>query len=370
MYRVEWLELAALAGHVEEWRSLAARALEPNVFYEPEFMLAAAPVFGQGVGAMLVRTAGGRLAGLFPARIERRHGLAPMLVGWTHPFAPLGTPLVDRDDAAAVIGAWLGHLGGDRAMPATLLLPLVPADGTFAVTLKAAIAVAGRAAVSFGDHRRALFAPGAQRAGYVERAVSAGRRKELRRQRRKLAEIAPVTFSTATGADIGAALKDFLVLEAGGWKGVAGTAIVSDPAVRSFVEAAVRALAGAGRARIDRLFLNGTAIAASITLTSGDTAWCWKIAYSEGVAQSSPGVQLMLDLTESFVAAPAPVRVDSCAVADHPMIDHIWRERLPLHDLLVALRPSAVPFALTCRIEGTRRAAIAAAKALRNRLRR
>ena len=44
--RVEWRPLAELGAIAAEWRELAARALEPNVFYEPAFALAAAPVFG------------------------------------------------------------------------------------------------------------------------------------------------------------------------------------------------------------------------------------------------------------------------------------------------------------------------------------
>lgn len=367
-YRAEWCELAALENIADEWHALAIRAIEPNVFYEPEFMLAAAPLFGAGVRVMLVRSTSGRLVGLFPARIERWRGLAPMLAGWTHPFAPLGLPLVDRDDAEGVIAAWLGHLGRDRSTPGLLLMPLVPAEGAFAQALDAALVDRHHAA--FDRHQRALLAPGPHRERYVERAVSAGRRKELRRQRRRLEDIAPVTFAASTGRDIAAALKDFLVLEAGGWKGVAGTAIVNDAKVRGFVERAVGALAADGRARIDRLFLNGTAIAATITLSSGDTAWCWKIAYSEGVSRFSPGVQLALDLTESLLAQPIPVRVDSCATADHPMIDHIWSERLTLHDRLIALRPALLPFALARGIETLRRSAIAQAKTLRDRLRR
>ena len=160
------------------------------------------------------------------------------------------------------------------------------------------------------------------------------------------------------------------MLEASGWKGQAGTAIVSDPAIKAFVQRAVGALAADGQARIDRLSLNGTAIAATVTLSSGDTAWCWKIAYNEGLARSSPGVQLICELTESLLAEPQPLRVDSCASAGHPMIDHVWRERLALSDRLIALRPSAMPFALACRIETLRRSAIAAAKAVRDRLRR
>jgi CelD/BcsL family acetyltransferase involved in cellulose biosynthesis len=370
-FQAEWRGLAGLQSIAPEWHALAGRALEPNVFYEPAFALAATPVFGADAGAVLMRNTGGRLVGLFPARIERWRGvLSPMLVGWTHPFAPLGTPLIDRAEPEAVIAAWLDHLARDPAMPAQLLLPLVPERGAFAAALEAAIARGEYRSADFGRHERALLAPGAERHGYVERAISAGKRKELRRQRRRLEEIAPVTMATVTSpAGIEAALKDFLVLEASGWKGQAGSAIVSDPAVKAFVQRAVGALAADGQARIDRLSLNGIAVAATVTLSSGDTAWCWKIAYNEGLARSSPGVQLICELTESLLAAREPLRVDSCASAGHPMIDHIWRERLALGDRLIALRPSAVPFALTCRIETLRRSAIAGAKAMRDSLR-
>src|SRR3979490_3448947 len=98
-FRVEWRPLAELTRIVLEWRSLAARALAPNVFYEPAFALAAAPVLGRDGGAGLVwaRAAPLRLLGFFPARVERgRNGMAlPVLVGWAHPYGPLGTPLMD-----------------------------------------------------------------------------------------------------------------------------------------------------------------------------------------------------------------------------------------------------------------------------------
>jgi len=370
-FRTEWRGLSALVPIAAEWHALAARAVEPNVFYEPAFALAAAPVFGADAGAVLVRTAPGRLVGLFPARLERWRGLvSSMLVGWTHPFAPLGTPLVDRDEPEAVIAAWLEHLARDLVMPALLLLPLVPERGPFAKALDAVLAGKGYAQAGFGHHERALLDPGSQREGYIERAIATGKRKELRRQRRRLEDIAPVTFATVSGAgDIEAALKDFLVLEASGWKGMAGTAIVSDPAIKNFVQNAVTALAADSQARIDRLSLNGTAIAATVTLSSGDTAWCWKIAFNEGLSRSSPGVQLICDLTESLLAGPQPARVDSCASPDHPMIGHVWRERLALSDRLIALRPSPMPFSLACHIETLRRSAIAAARAMRNRIR-
>ena len=200
--------------------------------------------------------------------------------------------------------------------------------------------------------------------------MSGIKRKELRRQRRRLEDIAPVTFATVSGAgDIEAALKDFLVLEASGWKGTAGTAIVDEAPVKAFVRSAVTSLAADGHARIDRMLLDGRAIAATVTLQSGDTAWCWKIAYNEGMAKFSPGVQLICELTEQLAADRNVARTDSCATADHPMINHVWRERLTLSDRLIALKPSAMPFSVTCGLESLRRYGIATAKSLRGRIR-
>src|SRR5947209_6253684 len=111
------------------------------------------------------------------------------------------------------------------------------------------------------------------------------------------------------------------------------------------------------------------AIAARIWITSrsGDAGWFWKIAYDESFARSSPGVQLTLDLTRDLLADTVLAQTDSCATADHPMIDHLWAERLALADLLIA--PSAArvgQFRVACQLEALRRTLIATAKRVRN----
>jgi len=369
-YRVEWRTLAALQPVVEHWRSLAARALEPNVFYDPAFALAAAPVFGGRCGAVLVWTMHGRLVGLFPARKSRwRDGALPVLTGWTHPYAPLGTPLVDRDDPEPVIAAWLAHLAHDPAMPPLLMLPMLPEHGRFASALATVLTQKGIPTATFGAHRRAMLEVGDQRDPLVERLVPARKRKELQRQRRRLEDIAPVTFNMAhEHGRIGPAIEDFLVLEASGWKGVAQTAAANDPAVRRFVETAVTALAAQGQARVDRMMFGDKAIAAAITLTAGNTAWFWKTAYNEGVARFSPGVQIAYQLTPSLASLPGIARVDSCATADHPMIDHMWHDRLALCDRLIAVKATWLPFSAVRAVEALRRSAIETVKAARTRL--
>jgi CelD/BcsL family acetyltransferase involved in cellulose biosynthesis len=374
-FRVEWRPLAELTRIAAEWQSLAARALEPNVFLEPAFALAAAPVFGHDVGAGLVwsRASPCRLMGFFPARIERRrYGIAlPVLVGWTHPFGPLGTPLIDRDAGATVISAWFDHLASHPDLPRLLLMPHLPATGPVGHAFAAALAQRDGKCISLAGHQRALLAPAGTREHYLDHAVGAKKRKELRRQRKRLAEAATLVSRTISEPSaMAAALGDFLILEAAGWKGRAGTAARGQDPIRAFMERAVTGLARQGKARIALLLAGDRPIAAIVTLQSGTTAWCWKIAYDEAYARFSPGVQLLLEVTQGLLDDPGIACADSCATADHPMIDHIWRERLGLADQLVRFGPQyQLAFAAACTLERLRRTAIAGLKRLRDLVR-
>ncbi len=375
-FRVEWRPLRELQSHIPEWRSLAERAVEPNVFYEPSFALAAAPVFGRKVGAGLIwsRQAPNRLLGIFPARIEpRRYGFAPpVLVGWTHPYAPVGLPLVDASCSEAVIEAWLDYLDGEARLPKLMLLPYLPAESRVATAIDAVIAHRGGRSADYARHARALLAPCSERASYLERAIDRKKRKDLRRQRRRLADHGSISTEIACSPSaVASALEDFFSLEARGWKGRAGTAARSKAHIAQFMETAVLALAAEGKAHISRLCVGGEAVAALLTLRSGTNAWCWKIAYDERHARCSPGVQILLDATQSLLGDPGVTRADSCAAPDHPMIEHIWRERLHLADRLIAPGPaSASIFYLACTLEGARRGAVQIAKAGRDFARR
>jgi CelD/BcsL family acetyltransferase involved in cellulose biosynthesis len=368
--RTEWRALTALAPLRDEWADLASRAADPNVFYDPAFALAAVPAFGSP-GAVLVWSKPGRLIGLLPACIERRYGVISTLTGWTHPFAPFGVPLVDRDETDAAVVGFLDHVESDERLPKLAMLPFVATDSAFATALAKALPRRGGAMECFDAHQRALLAPTAERRTYVDHAVPHKKLKELRRQRRRLLDRGQLkTLIARTPDEMPRALADHLALEAAGWKGRRGSAAVQDGAVRGFMERAIAALAADGQVRIERLMQNNHPLASTITLRSGASAWFWKIAYDEDFARYSPGVQATLDLTEHLLAQPDILRVDSCATAGHPMIDHLWRERLALGDLLVAPSSAALPqLRLARHLEGLRRALIAAAKAARKGMR-
>jgi CelD/BcsL family acetyltransferase involved in cellulose biosynthesis len=369
-FAIEWRELAQLDAISEEWRELSARALVPNVFYEPAFARAAAPVFGHDTGAVLVwsGTEPRKLLGFFPARIEpRRYGLKlPVMVGWTHPFAPFGVPLVEREAAEPVLAAWLAHLADDVRFSGLLLLPFLPEEGPFATSLRTVLRRARMSNADFNRHTRALLAADGDRSAYVERGLGPRKYRELRRTVRRLCEAGAVLFTTATApADVARAIDDFIELEASGWKGEIGTAAACDDGVRDFLKSAVGSLAAEHKAVVDRILLDGVPIAAAITLRGGDGAWFWKIAYDEAQARFSPGVMLTALATERLAGDVTIAHTDSCATADHTVMNRTWSERLALSDLLIAVRPRA-PFGLAQRMESARASTISAAKTVRD----
>ena len=371
---VEVKALDELASVASELHDLITRACEPNIFYEPDFVLAAAPVFGRDVLAGLVwrRSVTTRLVGFFPVRITRhRYGLPlRVAVGWTHPYGPLGTPLIDAECRDAVVATWLDHLAANPELPKLLLMPFLPVEGPVAQTFAAAIARRGGCSTDFFPHQRALLMPTGDRAEYLVHSIRPKKRKELRRQRHRLADIGAIDSIVATEPPaLTSALDDFFAVEASGWKGRAGTAARDNDALRRFVETAVTALARHGKASVSRLSVGGRPVAAAITLRSGDNAWGWKIAYDEGFARASPGVQLLLDVTQMLLDDESIARADSCATPGHPMINKTWRERLALADRLIAVDGSRAGFAAACALETLRRTTETSAKALRSMIR-
>jgi len=306
---------------------------------------------------------------LLPGRVE---GLAsgrpmPVFVAWTHPFAPLSTPLLDREFAADAVPALMAAMRALPGAPKAALFPLLPEASIAARLFALEVASKGQTVTQLNLHARAALIREDDEPLSI---VSTGKRKELSRQRRRLAETGHLGYQVSSEVrDVSAAIDDFLAVEQRGWKGRAGGAAAYSSATTRFMSEAVAALAAERKARVDRMRLDGRTIAAAITLYSGDYAWFWKIAYDEEFSRYSPGVQLTIDLTDVLEGDRQLALVDSCAVADHPMIDHLWGGRIAMADWFVPL-DGTTSFAIASAAERARGMTIACVKALRNNLRR
>jgi O-antigen/teichoic acid export membrane protein/CelD/BcsL family acetyltransferase involved in cellulose biosynthesis len=369
-FRFELGPIDSFADRGAAWDNLAARALEPNVFCTRDFALAARRLKGAAgveIAAVWDESAVGppRLVAIAAVQTRRALPFGRMLASteWAH-FGPLGAPLLDRQHATLAAEALLDGLASRGG--SLLLLRFLPEQGPTADAIRAAVAFSGRSIVRIDGHERALLRTDEPAEAYLGAALSPKKLKELRRQLRRLGDEAPVTFrESRTPEDVAAALERYLDVEARGWKGAGGTAMRRHADQLAFIRELLAARAASGEARALELTVGDQTVAAGLVLISGARAWFYKIAFDERFSRCSPGVQLTVELTRRLIEDPAIGVVDSTAVADHPMIDHIWRERLPLGDWMIALRPGAARrLRIAASAEMRRRRARAFARAL------
>ncbi len=354
----------------DDWADLADRALEPNAFYEPGFALPAARHFpvSDRPRFIVVRNGAGRMTGLFPimtANPLTGDGLTRL---WLHKQAALATPLVDRDAAPETIEAFLDWM--ERQGQSTgVVFSRMPADGRFRSALEQAAGRAARNVKMLDFYQRAALLPGGDADALCARAGSRKKLAEMRRQARRLREMGRLTVESHETADeIRVAAEEFMTLEASGWKAGRG-ALLSEPALATFLRSATRMLARGKRCRIQSLRLDGRAIAMAIVLESQGRSYWWKIAFDERLRSQAPGIQLAYELTKAHLDRPGFRMADSCAIANHPMIDKLWPDRVGVCDLAVSLRARRErDFLASCRRDHARRQVRELAKRAANRL--
>ncbi len=308
------------------------------------------------------------LVGLFAYHVEPDRWQIPMTVahGWTHLFEFLGTPLVHRDYAEQALEGFFTWIDGGPH----LLLEKLPCNGPLMSALKNTAELSGRSMELFDRHERAAYDARGDAQEYVNKALERKRRKEWRRLRRRLSEAGNLEFFDLHAEDDVAAWCDaFFALEKSGWKGRAGTAIACDREAEAFMREALCEEGARGRLDFWTLTLDDEPIAMAFALKQPPEAWLMKIAYDENFSQFSPGALLVFDIMEAMSADQSVKIVDSCAMPEHPMIDHLWRERIEFADVLLSkadMGPAG--FRMLCGLETTRRKLRETAKNVYRRL--
>ena len=324
----------------KQWRDLASRALIQNIFYEEEFAVPAAIPFGNGVELLVVTEDGSpmsRMLGLWPVRVSRRRWGVPLpvLVGWTHPFAALGVPLLDRDQAENVLSVLLRAGSLLPGLPARQLMSNVPEQGPFRELLDALGSNQNLRSCAFNSHTRPTLDP-RNREKYFESNLSARTRSKLRQEMRRIERDGRVVFETISepGA-IADAIEDYIQLEGRGWKARVGTAVGCSPTETEFLRRVAVVLSDQGRIKIHRLTLDGTTLASSVTYFSTSTAWYAKISFDESQAKNSPGSHLVMYATEHLLQDPSVKEANSCAPPRHPLMKKFWSGSLSVSNRLI-----------------------------------
>ncbi len=326
--RFALLDLGAAASIRDAWRGLTGRVAEDNLFFDPDFAFAAMRTLGPDVRLATWHDRAGMLAGLAPVTATRLGRIAPAIRLWSHDYGPLAVPLIGRGQVGAAIDGLLGGLAGSGS----LILPDLWLDGDVADAVRAFAAESGRPLVVIGEKSRAMLAGSPTGGADCRATLSARRRGEYARQMRRLGDLGTVTIESS-GDPVH--FEEFLALEASGWKGHGGTAMQGIVPIAAMAREIVAAKAARGALRIDAIRLDGRAIAMLVSFLSGETAYSWKIAFDESFARFSPGAQLMMEAGRSLSSIPGIRRVDSCAEANHPMVDHVWKDRRAIATMVI-----------------------------------
>jgi CelD/BcsL family acetyltransferase involved in cellulose biosynthesis len=141
--------------------------------------------------------------------------------------------------------------------------------------------------------------------------LSSSHRRTMRRRQRRLSELGEVQFHVYDGKQrLSELLDEGFALEASGWKGQAGTAVSSRPAVHGFFRDFLFDAAELGILRMFFLRLNGAAIACHFTIEDQQALSSLKIAFDEQYRSFSPGVLINRATIEYCFQSPDIRRFD------------------------------------------------------------
>lgn len=317
------------------WDRLAAEASEPNPFAERWCLQSALHLLDPERHARLVMVrdgCDGPVIGIMPIALARRYGRLPLrhVTGWSHPNHFLGSPLVRAGFEPLFWSILLGWCDAAPWARTLLHVPRLTEDGPLYRALVDVARVRGGEVEIVHREERALLESDLSPGDYWEAAVRSKKRKELRRQANRLAELGAVRVRRwQAGEAIEPWVDAFLELEARGWKGRAGSALACHSDTEAWFRAILSGAAIAGRLDMRALDLDDRPLAMLVNFLAPPGGFSFKTAFDEDYARFSPGV-LLQQANLDLLGDPAIAWVDSCAAPDHPMIDSVWRERRAL----------------------------------------
>ena len=342
---VEVADAGQLIGLDRDWLDLLGRAVTPNVFMDPALLGATALSYPKWQCVTLLAwqqsADSRRLVGVWGFALRRAaHSILPIrvLAAQAMPHGYLATPVVDRAVFGEVLAAMLDRIAGDPNLPNVLSLENLGADHDTIDALNRVLGKRGSRACVFQRWLRPRLPAAANEPRLLERTLSSATRKKLRQHRRRLAGQGTLEYRIARepGA-VGEALDAFMRMEASGWKGRRGTALLDDAQDSAFARAMAAALAGRGAIAVHGLYLDGRAVSLQVVLHAGAAAYTWKTAYDESLQDFSPGMLLFEDYTADFLADERVEFVDSCAIDDTGFMA-AWTERQPVAAMWIDAR--------------------------------
>lgn len=315
---------------VQQWEDLYEHCLSPNIYLSPDFVLTALDTFVPKSASLACIGSQGRLDALAILEYQRGRLTFPFPVyRLFKSIHSLQTGILIRTGIEdACLDAFMASLFQHSASS------LYFED--FADSTAAAKRIQDSARrIGLNWHETYRYARAALRTdmtiGEWTETVPKKTRKEAARTRRRLEEIAPVSWRFVTSDEVDEqTIETFLSLEHESWKGDQGNSLLSDPEQAEFFRRVVRSLSAKGSVFFTELLLDDEVIASTVNFQSGETGFAFKVSSKKELAKYAPGilneilfVQYVTDTEQQFLL------MDSGATSGS-FIEALWPDRMDM----------------------------------------
>lgn len=321
------------------WRDLAARSIEPNPLYEPDCVIPAArhQTFGAEIGLVVAESDEGFHACMPVRPLREWWGIPfPIVANWIRRSTYVGTPLLDDVDAQRAMVTIFRTLADGRR---TLGYRLLGIDSLRHGSPVSTYVFAAARELGLSTHVREDFERGflirRPEPSYLE-GHSRQFLSQIRRKQRRLAEALGGDWRVVDRSQDPAAIRDFVVLEAAGYKAQTMALARTPGEPEYFIDMCDR-FAVEKRLIVLSLEGGGQTLAMQMWLRGGSGLVLIKLAHDERYARFSPGIHLEVESFDFFHHQTDADWIDSCAGANNESQLHIFPDRTRILTVLFSL---------------------------------
>ena len=323
-----------------DWQALAGVAAHPNSFAEPWFVDASLAYLAPDGGVRLLAVLDeDRLIGVALFAPAPRYGPVPLrhVRNWRHHNHFFGPPLIRRGEEVRFWQAVLAALDEARWASGFLHVSGLVDNGPIHRALAHAAAMSGRTCPVVHRERRPLLQSGLSAAEHYQANVSAKRRSELARRRKRLGEL-----GQSRCASCGRRTRSSPGRRSSWrWRRADGRARRDRPwpPIRrlrvSLATSSAKRMPPAGSASSVSTSMTDP-VAMLTTFLAPPGAFGFKCTFDEDYARFSPGILLQIENLK-MLDRPDIAWTDSCAREDHPVAG-LWSDWRSLVRVNVRLR--------------------------------
>lgn len=330
------------ADDLAAWAALEARAIEPNAFLSPHFVIPSARHLTpeQVPHVVIVERQVGASRALVGVAVFTEQGATRQvpvrrLVGYRSRHSFLSGLLLDRACPEPALEAILSFARQTFPRCGAVNLEQVWSDGPLAAPDGLASKASNFKPLRTETTPRAILRPADCEAQLHDKAL-ARRIRDLDRRQRRLSQLGHLEWRCHRADGIPAeSIEAFLELENMGWKGDERSSLRSRPEDEAFFREMVAGFASQRRVVFAELTLNGVPIASICNLVSGKVGFCFKIGWNPEFRSTSPAMINELEFMRNAATSFGDIEFFDSGASAESFINDLWLARRDLSTILV-----------------------------------